>query len=86
MAVVVLQAQDTQELAQDESKDKKLNEHNFEVLNRLVPKFQAQEGARSSGKLEEIIDFSPKNYHSLLKISLTKAKENFVVAQKLTFL
>lgn len=66
--------------------DRKLIEHNFEVLNWLFPKFQAQEGARSLGKLEEIIDFIPKHYDSLLKISLTVAKENFAVARKLTFL
>ncbi|XP_059076744.1 uncharacterized protein LOC131876008 [Cryptomeria japonica] len=86
LAATVLQAQATQELAQAKSKDKKLIEHSFEVLNQLVLEFQAQDGASSSGKLEEIIDFIPKHYDSLLKISLTEAKESFVVAQKITFL
>lgn len=38
------------------------------------------------GKLEEIMDFIPKEYDFLLKISLIEAKENFVAAWKLTFL
>lgn len=86
LVVAALQAQATQELAQEESKDKKLSECSFEVLNQLVLEFQAQESASSFGKLEEIINFIPKHYDSLLKISLMEAKENFVVAQKLTFL
>lgn len=41
LATTTLQVQETQELAQEESKDKELIKHNFKVLNWLVPEFQA---------------------------------------------
>lgn len=52
MATVALQAQETQELAHEESKDRELIHNNFEVfMNKLVLEFQAKESASSSGKL-----------------------------------
>lgn len=60
LAASTLQAQSTQELAQEESKDRKLIEHIFEVLNWLVPKFQAQESASSSSKLKKSLILFPR--------------------------